>query len=481
VGQYVASAERAGVAAVALGFADQQTYFRNSVLIRGVPEARWVDVPRIGTGPERVATFIDAAIKALTDPLTDKEKESGMYNPPPLSRICFTGTLLDAQEFYQKTTPVANCGNCPIATYTDGLPIVIPTEQRVKQMLTGTSHQPEELMSQYTRTAVGGYVKATNPMAFASAYRATVETVATIAVMAGCKPEYLPVVLAGATAGGGSTECPGTNGPSGFWYCVTGPYGSQIGMNSSQGAFNTGNPPDATIGRAMNLITVNLSQCLQGVLRTDSGQPFTGRLVCAEDESALPPGWLTLREESGYDKSESFLGKATIRGSVSTMFSFESFSNLNKGIGDMARDLGVEGKPGNYNFMAYVAPRLIPIYANAHGWCFVMDKALAQSLYDYGFKTKNDFYNWLFKTYKITEGQYKTYGWWDFRTSGGEATEPQSGLKYNLLPSDFLVTVFGQSAANNCVITISSPGGEQFWGFGCHPTRPSLYSIDAWR
>lgn len=81
------------MATVSLGFADQRTYWANSTLIRGVPNARWVDVPRLGTGEERVATFFDKAIAALTDPLTDKENETGMYNPPPPPRIVFTGTL----------------------------------------------------------------------------------------------------------------------------------------------------------------------------------------------------------------------------------------------------------------------------------------------------------------------------------------------------------------------------------------------------
>ena len=69
-----------------------------------------------------------------------------MYTPPPNPRIVFTGTLDDAQSFYQKTSPMNSCENCPIATMTDGLPIIIPTEDAVKAMEAGTSHSPNEMM-----------------------------------------------------------------------------------------------------------------------------------------------------------------------------------------------------------------------------------------------------------------------------------------------------------------------------------------------
>ncbi len=150
MGQYCAAAEKAGIPTVALCFPDQQSFFQNVVLINGEPNVRMVATPRTGTGPERVATFLDACLKALTNPLTAKEKETGIYSPPAQPRIAFTGTLDDAQTFFQATTPVSNCRNCPINKWTDGLPIIIPTEQKVKEMLTGTSHKPDEKVFTYS-------------------------------------------------------------------------------------------------------------------------------------------------------------------------------------------------------------------------------------------------------------------------------------------------------------------------------------------
>ena len=183
--------------------------------------------------------------------MTAKEKESGLYSPPVPPRLIFTGTLDDAQAFLQATTPVANCRNCPIAKFTDGLPVIIPTEQKVKEMLTGTSHKPDEQIFRYTVNATTGQIqKAATAVTYAGGYYTTVEKVAAVAVMAGCKPEYLPVVLAVATTGGGSTNCPGTSSTDSPIFVVSGPISKEIGMNSGQGALDYGNPPNVTMAEA---------------------------------------------------------------------------------------------------------------------------------------------------------------------------------------------------------------------------------------
>ena len=68
-------------------------------------------------------------------------------------RVLFTGTLDDAQDFYQQTQLSTKLGNVQVAQYTDGLPIIIPTEQAVIEILTGTSHSPDEVMATYTKSS----------------------------------------------------------------------------------------------------------------------------------------------------------------------------------------------------------------------------------------------------------------------------------------------------------------------------------------
>jgi hypothetical protein len=214
-GGYAARIERLGIPTVHVGHADLEVYAKMTYMKGGCPNIRYYSLPRIGVASERVAYVIDKIPTGLTTPLSAKEQEKGTYVPPPDPRITFEGTLDDAQEFFGATTPAPNCGNCPTARFTDGLPIIIPTEEKVKQMLTGTSHQPSEMIKyQLNRSSSNTTgVKGMDVVFIDQKYgwKATVEKVAVNAVMAGCKPQYLPVVLAMAVAGthrqGARDEC----------------------------------------------------------------------------------------------------------------------------------------------------------------------------------------------------------------------------------------------------------------------------------
>jgi hypothetical protein len=484
---YTCLLEKAGIPCVNLGFPDQINFEKNVALVGGVPNIRWVDSPRTGTGEERVNVVYDKVIEALTAPLTAKEKESGLYTPPPPPRILFSGTLDDAQEFYQQTTPIANCRDCPIAKYTDGLPIIIPTEEKVKEMLTGTSHSPDEEIYRYTKDATTGELKkATSVVLYAKAYKTTVEKVATVAVMAGCKPEYLPACLAVATSGGASTSCPGTSGPYGYWFCVSGPYAKEIGMNAGQNAMDVGNPANVSIGRSASLMTVDFGGCIAGAVRTDLGSLING-VAFAEDVDGMPPGWEGLNEEGGYKTTESIIGKYGapdfwgLEEFGAAPSSFRGF--IGSGYGGMAKYLGVEGIPGPHNFLAYVMPKIQPFHIG--GVCMVMHPNMAISLYDYGFKKKADVYKWLYDTFFTTEDEWSKMGWYDHQTNEGKNIDPVSGKAYKDLPPDYQLHTFGYRSANeNCLIVSNGFADEICWVFGAAASeggRPTLYPIDVWR
>jgi hypothetical protein len=479
---YLAILEKAGIPGVTLGFADQITYARNVALVRGVPNIRWVDVPRVGAGAERVAAIYDKVIKALTDPLTAKEKESGLYTPPPPARTVFEGTLDDAQEFFAQTTPVNNCRNCPIAKYTDGLPIIIPTEEKVTEMLTGTSHKADEEIYRYTRDATTGAVtKATSPVLYAQGYKSTVEKVAVCAVMAGCKPEYMPAVLAAATTGGGATMCPGSSGAWSVTFFVSGPFAKEIGMNAGQNALDVGNIANMSIVRAADLMTVNFGGCITGAVRTDFGSPMH---VCfAEDVDGLPPGWEGFNEEGGYKKTDSVLGKTTAGNMMNSWgflpSAFRAFAA--DGTGGVARGQGVEGIPGPHNILATVAPLVnVGRGPNSIG-LMTVDPNMAKSLYDYGFKKKADIYNWLCTTYFITKGELYNLGWWDHSTNAGKTIEKTSGKPWGELPNDYKVPMFGADPTRNCIIVANGFADEKCQVFYTDAGRPGTYPIDVWR
>jgi hypothetical protein len=176
--------------------------------------------------------------------------------------------------------------------FSDGLPLVPPTPERVMRMLGGTQRDPQEIV-------------AILPPNLAET---TVEKVAINAVMAGCKPEYLPVVIAAIQAactddfnahGVMST----TMGASPV-IVVNGPIRERIGMNSKLGALGQGNRANATIGRAVRLALRNMGGAKPGgTERSTLGNPMKFTMCFAEWEERST--WEPLHVERGFKAEES--------------------------------------------------------------------------------------------------------------------------------------------------------------------------------
>ncbi len=170
--------------------------------------------------------------------------------------------------------------------WSDGLPLVPPTEERVLRMLQGTARAPSEV--------IGSVPPDLAP--------ATVEKIAINAVMAGCKPEYLPVVLAAveavldeAFAMHGVLATTMFVGPV---LVVNGPVRRQIGMNARGNALGQGNRANATIGRAVQLMIRNIGGGRpQEVDRATLGNPGKYTYCFAEDEEGSC--WEPLSVERG--------------------------------------------------------------------------------------------------------------------------------------------------------------------------------------
>jgi len=492
--------EKAGIPTVEMLYADQANFFRNIALLTGCPNIRWVAVPRIGTPAEMVATYYDKIGKALTDPLTAKEKESGLYSPPAPARIMFEGTTDEAQDFLQQTMLIENCRQCPIAKYTDGLPVIIPTEEKVAAMLTGTSHKAtEQIVRPFGSAANAAFgIPESPPGALVTystgQYSSTVEKVAVAAVMAGCKPQYMPAALAIAVLGGSSTNCPGTSSMVATWFVMSGPYCKEIGMNAGHESMDIGNMANMTLGRIGCLMTVNFGGCITGIVRSDSGNPVHS--VCfPEDADGLPPGWLGLNEEStyydstakatvNYKKTDSVIGKLGAQWFGMNWATYPGyFRTLNTGQMGIARMLGVEGKPGKYNWMEYVIPKFIQATYQVGNVTFLLHYNLATMMYDAGFKTKDSIYKWLYDNYTITVTQHYNTGLWEFPYDNGRAIEATSGKTWNEIlktdPNYKLHPCGGSNYKNNCVIIGDSFADEHYYLLPSG--RPGVTSIDYWK
>ena len=405
-------------------------------------------------------------------------------------RIAFKGTLLAAHDFFQTSSPVPSLGNAVIAQWTDGLPIIVPTEAKVKEMITGTSHKATEKLAPYSKDSSGKWVQSKTAATFAPGNgTATVEQVATNAVMAGCKPEYLPAVLAMASVG---LDWEAGGGPNGYVQILSGPYSKSIGMNAGQGAMNGGNPPSMTIGRAFQLMVVNLGGALAGSTNTNIGHLFNRADLCyAEDNEALPTGWVGMNEDVGFAKTESAIALTQSNSVLLTTFAPSSFRGLNSGTGGIANKLGLVGKPGIYNFVEYlmqwsIMPDLGPgdkkgVYAGVVGpqgpLTFTMHPDMAASLQKFGFKSKMDFYNWVYDRTQMAMSDFKKNGYYDVITKNGTAIEKSSGKAYSSLAADYKVHIYGEAAEQMLIVSIY-PGDEtcEIWTGG----RGTPVCIDNW-
>ena len=176
--------------------------------------------------------------------------------------------------------------------FSDGLPLVPPTPERVMRMLSGTSRSPQDIVAQMPPN-MG---------------EATVEKIAINAVMAGCKPEYLPVVIAAIEAictdefnihGVMAT----TMGASPVMV-INGPIRERLGMNSGLMALGTGNRANATIGRAVRLAVRNIGGSKPGGTdRSTLGSPMKFTMCFAEREDRSP--WAPLHVERGFEAEDS--------------------------------------------------------------------------------------------------------------------------------------------------------------------------------
>ncbi len=142
----VADVEQSGIPTVSLIYGDQTECFSSAGLMSGSPHLRRVHVSRTMQGPEDVDRFLPEVFEALTRPLTAEEARGYTYTINQ-DRVLFEGTLEAAEKVYNEVEHIPVLFNsAPIAKYTDGLPVVIPTEERVEAMLKGTSHKPDELI-----------------------------------------------------------------------------------------------------------------------------------------------------------------------------------------------------------------------------------------------------------------------------------------------------------------------------------------------
>ena len=251
--------------------------------------------------------------------------------------------------------------------YTDFLPIVLPTEERVQAMLKGTSHRPDEIVGRL------------HPSGAQESWEFDVEKVAVNAVMAGALPEHLPVILALAATNDTGRDASGSS--IARMVVVNGPIRNEISMNSGTGAMGPYNHANSAIGRAYGL----LSQNLQG--GSVPGQTYHGSLgnnysynncTFAENEENSP--WEPLHVRSGFKRDES------------TVTTFFMWGNI----------WSEHVRPHWKEQLAAMLSGLDP----SMGITFVMDPIVAREFVDQGFDRPDKLAMWIYENVKVPAKLY---------------------------------------------------------------------------
>jgi hypothetical protein len=263
----------------------RQVFFPHPVSGRPVAE---VNKYLKGNDPVTGKPILEELVAALTKPLTDDEKKTGFLPREARASLMPPDTPANLDRSFVKNG------------WTDGLPVVLPTEEKVAAMLKGTSHKRDEIV---------GTMRPAPPH---EAWEFTVEMVATNAVMAGARPEHFPVILALASTGVTSLFSSTTSFAR--MMVVSGPIRGQINMNSGIGALGPFNEANAVIGRAWTLISKNLGgggtpgETYMG----GQGSSLNYNNICfPENEEALPAGWKPLHVQKGFKPEESVVSTFT--------------------------------------------------------------------------------------------------------------------------------------------------------------------------
>jgi len=295
-----------------------------------------------GNDPISSAPLMDEIFFALTQPLTEEEKHPKMVKRPERSRLVKPDTEENLNRLFLENG------------WTDGLPIILPTEERVAEMLTGTDRKPDE------------YVGMMSVTTHEERLQYTVERVAINAVMAGARPEHLPVLLA--LGASGRPSLPSSTTSFASMMVVNGPIRNEIGMNYGLGALSPVNYANAVIGRAWTLMSINFGDMRPGATFTAStGTTINyNNMCCAENEEASV--WEPFHVRKGYKKNESVVSL------------FRGWNVLTMGLGPAQRMLEVMRSIGGPFGGAFT---------------FILDPLAAKSLKAEGYDDPRKLSEWL--------------------------------------------------------------------------------------
>jgi hypothetical protein len=431
-----------GVPTVALHTDKFDRVVRSVATVNGMPGLRQVFVPQpiMGKTARELRGYVDGrdpitgrlvmqeVVEGLTRPF-----DAGEEGPAEFDRTSARLVGPDTPERLERLFLDRH--------WTDGLPIVLPTEDRVAAMLAGTRRRADEVVGRMRSTHFREY------------WEYTVEKVAVNAVMAGARPEYFPVILA--LAATGVTARSSSSSAMASMAVVNGPIRHEIGMNAGTGAMGPYSHANATIGRAYGLLSQNgQGGSVPGLsYMGNQGNNYAYNSVTfAENEERSP--WEPFHVEQGFPASESAV--SVFSGCRSTAFALGlRETHWRDHVGHLLRGMD---------------PSIPP--------ALLLDPIAARQFVDRGgFVKKAALLDWLHDTARMLAREY-----WDYqlvqnyiypRATFGE--EPWAS-RLRAAPEE-MIPMFRREDIHAVVV-----GGETngYWRImGC--TYQKTVSVDAWR
>jgi hypothetical protein len=383
-----------------------------------------------GVDPVTGRPLMQQIVEALTRPLSEEERNPKAGRGAPRPRLLKPDREDNLHRFFLENG------------WTDGAPIVLPTEERVERMLTGTAADPGEIVGRMTVTI------------HQERLEYTVEKVAVNAVMAGAGPEHLPVILALASTE--EASMPSSTTSFSRMAVVNGPIRHQIGMNSGLGALSPFNHANTVIGRAWTLMTINLGDARPGETfmgSTGSNINYNNMTFAENEERSV---WEPFHVRKGFMKDES------------TVSVFQGWSAINS--------MGAAGccRPAQEEML--IIMQAFPCLRESI--TLVMDPLVAAHLKEQGFDRPEKLSRYLSENFKMSAGQF-----WDsdvvYSLVGPNA---RSGLEpfasWLSLPRDAMIAPYTSPEMIDVVVV----GGEtqalwlttDFW-------HSKTVSVDRWR
>ena len=294
--------EKAGIPTVAIAAQSFARAWQSCVDGWGQPTAAYVIIPHATTGqqPDFIRSMVDEQIDAIIQGLTTMQTSRG----PVTARNGGGATEVFTVDMDASPEGI-DAVNRFLAErdWSDGIPVVPPTPELVERMLAGTSKSPQDVL-----------------MVMEPGFGvATVEKVAINAVMAGCRPEQFPILLAAIDClaqpemnhrdmqVSGHTEAP--------LILVNGPIAQRAGINCGTSAMGPGvvNSANTAIGRALRLCLINIGYCKAGTGDPNFiGLPTKFGMCIAENEELSP--WQPYHVDQGFQPHESAVTVVTVTG-----------------------------------------------------------------------------------------------------------------------------------------------------------------------